>query len=147
MPRYGTLITFLKEKGLRFWEKGGDIFNLRWGSMNLPSYNCSIKPPFSVVIVQVCLKKINKLFLCLRPSCGGSVQKNDGFLHHFLFWISRGLPNFTDSMDKSFASSQCAKDLEVHMKLINYDSWKLESCNISYDDMNHSEIFHVYDSL
>lgn len=32
------------------------------------------------------------------------------FFHSFPFRISRGLPNFTDGMDESFASSKCVKD-------------------------------------
>lgn len=32
------------------------------------------------------------------------------FFHSFPFRISRGLPNFTDSMDESLASSKCVKD-------------------------------------
>lgn len=32
------------------------------------------------------------------------------FFHSFPFRISRGLPNFTDGMDESLASSKCVKD-------------------------------------
>lgn len=32
------------------------------------------------------------------------------FFHSFHFRISRGLPNFTDGMDESLASSKCVKD-------------------------------------